>query len=254
MTDGYLRFISTIGQTTVPFYFRVVIFSGGLKNIDGQTTVPFFFRVVIFWGRNWCLYFDSSTNYGIYIRPEKITTRKKVQSSGRLCFSAGSNYNWKKLRPEKKRTVVWPTVEIHVFRRVQITTGKKFRPKQIKGTVIWHCVKIRTPIITKLEKITTRKKNNVHSSGRWLEHKTQNTTHTDTTTNKMSRATPPSSGFAPSLSMGRAVALPNHGAAAPQRHAQAASRRGCARCRWFACMGRQNKRHRIIERGGVPWP
>ncbi len=49
----------------------------------------------------------------------------------------------------------------------------------------------------------------------WRQHKTQNTTHTDTTTNKMSHATLPSSGFAPSLSMGRAVAHPNHGAAAP---------------------------------------
>ncbi len=47
----------------------------------------------------------------------------------------------------------------------------------------------------------------------WRQHKTQNTTHTDTTTNKMSHATLPSSGFAPSFSMGRAVAPPNHGAA-----------------------------------------
>ncbi len=47
-TDSYLRFISTAGQTTVPF-FRVVIFSGGSKNIAGQTTVPFF-PVVIFLG------------------------------------------------------------------------------------------------------------------------------------------------------------------------------------------------------------
>ncbi len=65
---------------------------------------------------------------------------------------------------------------------------------------------------------------------------------------------PPSSSFAPSLSMGRAVAPPNHGPAAPQSHAQAASHWGCACCRWFASLGRQNKRHRIIERGGVPWP
>ena len=49
-TDGYLRFISTIGQATVLFLFRVVIFSGGSKNIAGQMTVPFFFRVVIFSG------------------------------------------------------------------------------------------------------------------------------------------------------------------------------------------------------------
>ncbi len=81
-----------------------------------------------------------------------------------------------------------------------------------------------------------------------------NTTHIDTTTNKMSRATLPSSSFAPSLSMGRAVAPLNHGAAAPQRHAQAASCQGYARCHWFACLRRQNKRHQIIERVGVPWP
>ncbi len=27
-TDGYLRFVSTVNQTTVPFFYRVVIFSG----------------------------------------------------------------------------------------------------------------------------------------------------------------------------------------------------------------------------------
>jgi hypothetical protein len=52
-TDGYLRFISTVGQTTVPFIFQVVIFSGcnlnPPKNMAGQTTVPFFL-VVIFSG------------------------------------------------------------------------------------------------------------------------------------------------------------------------------------------------------------
>ncbi len=58
-------------------FFWVVIFSGGSKNIAGQTTVPFFFWVLIFSSRNWCSYFDTSTNYGTYIRPEKITTRKK---------------------------------------------------------------------------------------------------------------------------------------------------------------------------------
>jgi hypothetical protein len=60
----------------------------------------------------------------------------------------------------------------------------------------------------------------------WRQHKTQNTTHTDTTTNKMGHATLPSSSFAPSLSMGRAVAPPNHGAATPQCHAQATPRQG----------------------------
>jgi hypothetical protein len=47
-TDGYLRFISTIGQATVLFLFRVVIFSGGSKNIAGQMTVPFFFGLLFF--------------------------------------------------------------------------------------------------------------------------------------------------------------------------------------------------------------
>jgi hypothetical protein len=84
----------------------------------------------------------------------------------------------------------------------------------------------------------------------WRQHKTQNTTHTDTTTNKMSHATLPSSGFASSLSMGRAVVPPNHGFAAPQGHVQAVSCHGCTPCCWFACLGRQNKRHQIIERGG----
>ena len=85
----------------------------------------------------------------------------------------------------------------------------------------------------------------------WRQHKTQNTTHTDITTNKMSQANLPSRGFAPSLSMGRAVAPPNHGATAPHHHAQALSRRISARCHWFARLGRQNKRHQIRERGGV---
>ncbi len=59
-----------------------------------------------------------------------------------------------------------------------------------------------------------------------------------------------SSGFALSLSMGRAVAPPNHGASAPRSHTQAASRRACARCRWFARLGGRNERHPKIERGG----
>jgi hypothetical protein len=119
----------------------------------------------------------------------------------------------------------------------KITTGKK---TYSHPAVSW-----------KLEKITSRKKG---TSSRRLEGKTQNTTHIiNTTTNKMSRATLPSSGFAPSLSMGGAVSPPNHGTAAPQRHAQAVTHQGCACCRWFAHLGRQNKRQQIIERGGVPW-
>ncbi len=115
----------------------------------------------------------------------------------------------------------------------------------------------RPAVSWKLEKNTSEKKGTVVSSC-WLEGKAQNTTHIiDTTTNKMSRATLPSSGFAPSLSMGGALAPPNHGAAAPQRHVQAATRQGCTCCCWFACLGRRNKRQRITERGGClgfRWP
>ncbi len=171
-----------------------------------------------------------------------------------MVLTTGKNY----YRKKRYDTVVWPANFFGRFKLQpeKITTGKKRYSCLANGwnrSQITVCrVKIRTPIITKLEKIRTGKK--VQSSGCWLEHKTQNTTHTDTTTNKMSRATLPSSGFAPSLSMGRAVVPPNHGTAALQRHAQAATRQGCACCRWFACLGRQNKRHQIRERGGVPWP
>ncbi len=108
---------------------------------------------------NWT--FFPGCNYVIIGFGGNVTTRKKVQSSGRLCFSAGSNYNGKKLQPEKKA--------------------------DSRPAVSW-----------KLEKITSRKKGTVVSS-HWLEGKTQNTTPIiDTTTNKMSCATLPSSGFAPS--------------------------------------------------------
>ncbi len=133
----------------------------------------------------------------------------------------------------------------YVFQWVQITTGKNYDRKK-KRTVV-------RPLVGNWKKLRPEKKGTVVSSCQ-LEGKTQHTTHIiDTTTNKMSHATLPSSGFAPSLSMGRAVVPPNHGAAAPQRHAQVATCRGCACCRWFACLGRQNKRQQIIERGGVSW-
>ena len=143
-------------------------------------------------------------------------TGKKGQSSGRLCFSAGS----------------------------KITTGKNYdRKKNVQSSGR----QLET------EKYYIWKKGTVVSSRR-LEGKTQNTTHIiDTTTNKMSCATLPSIGFAPSLSMGGAVVPPNHGTAAPQHHAQAATHRGCACCCWFARLGRQNKRQQKIERGGAPW-
>ncbi len=142
-------------------------------------------------------------------------------------------YNWKKLLPKKR----YSCLAGYFFWRVQITTIKIMTKKKYihladgwnKSQITVCRVKIRTPIITKPGIITTEKKGTVVSS-HWLEHKTQNTTLTDTTTNMMRCAPLPSSGFAPSLSMGRAVAPPNHGAAAPQCHVQATTRQGCACC------------------------
>ena len=54
--------------------------------------------------------------------------------------------------------------------------------------------------------------------------------------------------------MGRAAAPLNHGAAAPQHHAQAVSRRACVRCRWFARLGRRNATHQKTEMGAGSWP
>ncbi len=156
---------------------------------------------------------------------KKILPEKKVQSSGRLCFSAGSNYNRKKLRPGKKVQSSGRQLKSISDNRLSVvskykhllllnTTGNNYNRK--KGTVVWSSVGA------------------------------QNTTHnTHRHTNQQDEPCHPlpSSGFAPSLSMGRVVAPPNHGAAAPQRHAQAVSCWGCARCRWFACLGRRNKRH-----------
>jgi hypothetical protein len=97
-TDGYLRFISTVGQTTVPFFLVVIVSGCNLnppKNIAGQTTVPFF-SGSNFSGRkyhNWCSCQNTNTNYN----PKKLQ-KKKVQLSGQLCFL---NHR-KKIRPEKK--------------------------------------------------------------------------------------------------------------------------------------------------------
>ena len=53
---------------------------------------------------------------------------------------------------------------------------------------------------------------------------------------------PPLSGFFPSLIVGRAAAPSNHGAAAPQRHAQAVRCWTCVSCRQFARLGGRNER------------
>jgi hypothetical protein len=81
---------------------------------DGQTIVPFF-PVVIF--SNWC-----------------------------SCQNTNTNYNPKKLRPEKKDTVVWPAMFFELPEK--LTTG-------IKGTVVWpmvenrlSCQNTNTPIMT----------------------------------------------------------------------------------------------------------
>jgi hypothetical protein len=99
-TDGYLRFISTVGQTTVPF-FPVIIFSGGSKNIAGQMTAPFFpvinFQVVI----------------GVC-----ILTRTPI-----MVLTTGKNY----YRKKRYDTVVWPANFFGRFKLQpeKITTGKK---------------------------------------------------------------------------------------------------------------------------------
>ncbi len=98
-TDGYLRFISTVGQMTVPF-FPVLFFSGcnlnPPKKIAGQMNVPFIFPVVIFSGckyHNWCSCQNTNTNYN----SKKLRPEKKLQLSGRLCFSNHQkNYDRKK--------------------------------------------------------------------------------------------------------------------------------------------------------------
>ena len=59
----------------------------------------------------------------------------------------------------------------------------------------------------------------------------------------------------PSRFVGRAAAPSNHGAASPQRHAQALSHQTCVRCRRFARLGGQNESGRKIEqRGGMTGP
>ena len=87
-------------------------------------------------------------------------------------------------------------------------------------------------------------------------HNTQHTQHTQQPTN-MSRCHPTPSGFARSLSVGRAAVPPNHRAAAPQSHTQVVSHCSCARCCWFIDLGGQNERHRKIQTGrclGLRWP
>ncbi len=177
------------------------------------------FRIKIWWFRvnrtrgDDCTFF-SGCNYHSYQWPQ--TTGPFFSGCNYVKIGFGGN-----VTTGKKCTVVWLAMFFSGFKLQpeKNTTGKK---TYSRPAVSW-----------KLEKITSRKKGTVISSHR-LEGKTQNTTLIiDTTTNKMSCATLPSSGFAPSLSMGGAVAPPNHGAATPQSHAQPATHRGCACCRCF---------------------
>jgi hypothetical protein len=73
-TDCYLRFISTVSQTTVPFLFRVVFFSGcnlnPPKNMASQKTVPFFSGSIFF-----RLYVSTIIGACVKIRTP-ITTQK----------------------------------------------------------------------------------------------------------------------------------------------------------------------------------
>ncbi len=95
-------------------------------------------------GRNdWSLYFYMSTNYGTYIQPENITTRKKGTVVWPAMFFGGFKLQPEKITTRKKQgTVVWPTDEIPVFWRVQITTGNNYEPKKKVHTVVWPTVEI----------------------------------------------------------------------------------------------------------------
>ncbi len=86
-----------LSKMTVPFFSGRNFFRWFKKHSRPDDCTS----VVIFSGCNWCLYFDTNTNYGTYTR-KKLLPEKKVLSSGQLFFSADSNYNQKKLRLEKK--------------------------------------------------------------------------------------------------------------------------------------------------------
>jgi hypothetical protein len=97
---------------------------------SSRLTGRFFRRVQITTRKNYdrenkrysCLADGGGSDLVGTLRPEK-----NVQSSSRLCFSAGSNYNRKKLRPEKKGTVVWPT-----FFPVIIFSGRNLIDKETR--------------------------------------------------------------------------------------------------------------------------
>ncbi len=94
-------------------FFWVVI-----KRYSRPDDCTFFFLVIIFLGRNWCSDFIWHEHHLWYLHTtgkNYYYQKKKVQSSGRPCFSAGSNYNRIFFYdPKKKGTIVWRTIEINL--------------------------------------------------------------------------------------------------------------------------------------------
>ncbi len=97
--------------------FRPAIFSGGFK-LQPEKITTRKIKGTVFWPEEVA-----------QIWQERYDRKKNVQSSGWLCFSAGSNYNRKKLRSKKK----WYSRLAVSWKLEKITSGKK-------GTVVWLLV------------------------------------------------------------------------------------------------------------------
>jgi hypothetical protein len=122
-----------------------------------MTVDTFLFRAVRFSGRSWCSYFDTTDGYLRFIPADGKMT---------VPFFSGRNKRCSHLAG-------------YFFRRVEITTGKNYERKK-KVQASGRQLETGTNMVT------------LENTGLfWRKHKTQNTTHTDTTTNKMSRATLP---------------------------------------------------------------
>jgi hypothetical protein len=92
-TDSFLRFISTVGQTTVSFFFSCNFFRW-FKKHSRPDDCTFFSGRNFFSDCNWCLYFDMNTNYGTYNR-KKIRLRQlggsaAVAAAGSLAAAAAA--------------------------------------------------------------------------------------------------------------------------------------------------------------------
>ncbi len=144
----------------------------------GQMTIPFFSVPNFFW---WfekhsrpddCTFFFGSYFFRVVIIGVCILTRAPIMVL---------TYDRKKLLPEKK---LYSHLAGHVFWRVQISTGKNCDLKKKryshhadgwnKSQITVCRVKIQTPVITKLEKITTGEKKGTVV---WLLVGAQNTKH-----------------------------------------------------------------------------